>query len=90
VVETNAPNFEAVKAENREPWLRLSKDGSFVVCYHKDKKDWRSINYFAGKYNMTRDKLFFAIDSNAGVLSMPNGEDGQLAYNTKIILKLRV
>jgi hypothetical protein len=80
LVACNHPLFEAVRKEKREPFLRVEADKQFVVCYHNEKKgDWRSINYFAGHYNVGEANFMFHINATAGALSMPEGEDAQLA-----------
>jgi hypothetical protein len=86
VVESNAPDFQAIKEASREPYLRLTKDGRFVVNYNKDKKNWTGVNYFAGYCNMNKQNknIFFYVNAEASSLAMPNGEDAQVAHHFKM------
>jgi hypothetical protein len=86
VVESNTPDFQAVKEAGREPYLRFLKDGRFVVNYNKDKKNWTKINYFSGYCNMNKqDKnIYFDVNAESGSLVMPNGEDSQVAQHFKM------
>jgi heat shock protein HslJ len=82
MVDSNHQYFQTVQQAKREPYLRLLKDRRFVVCYNNDKsKSWTEVNYFAGYCNANEKQLFFQINANASVLSMPEGEDSYLAQS---------
>ncbi|TAE74262.1 MAG: META domain-containing protein [Bacteroidetes bacterium] len=84
MTESNHEYFKSVQKNKTEPYLRLLKNLSFVICYHHDKsKGWTQINYFAGYYNFNKKDVFFYVNSMATASAMDSGEDTTLAYSLK-------
>lgn len=84
MTESNHEYFKLVQKNKSEPYLRLLKNLSFVICYHQDKsKGWRQLNYFAGYYNFNQKDVFFYVNSTATASAMASGEDAILAHSLK-------